>query len=253
MRILHIDCTSGMSGDMMLAGFVNMGMPMKYIQQELDKLGVSGEFQLSCHDVLYQDKHASNFAVRLRDPKAMELHPYQAKQRSYGDILEIISRSKLDRNIKELSLKIFAIKAEAEAYVHDVPLHEVQFHEPGAVDSIVDIVGTAIGFHYFRIERTISTKVPTGHGTVLCACGELKVPVPAVRKILETSTIQSYRSDTKQELLTPTGAAILAGIVNEFNKKPVQTKILGQGFSVGERATGRPPLCLTLTDDSRLE
>lgn len=246
MKILYIDCASGMSGDMMLAAFVNMGMPITHIENEISKLGIGKEFRFWVENRDYQGKSVTDIDVALYDDSVMKMHPYSGKYRNYKDILQMIDESKLSTSVKSLSRKIFAIKAEAEAVVHDVPLEEVQFHEKGAVDSIVDIVGTAIGFDYFDVSEAVATEVPTGYGTVQCACGELPVPAPAVKQILIDTGLPHYRSDVKQELLTPTGAAILAGTAKRFENVVELNNIVKCGHGIGKRETGLPPLSLTL-------
>ena len=132
--------------------------------------------------------------------------------------------------------------------MHGVPLDDVQFHEIGAVDSIVDITGAAICFDYLQIGKVSATPVPTGYGTILCAVGELPVPPPAVREILDSENIPHYQSGVAMELLTPTGASILAGIVNEFidDMDLSECDIISVGRGTGKRDTGLAPLCLTL-------
>lgn len=250
MNVLYIDCASGMSGDMMLAAFVNMGMPVTYMQKELEKLGIGKAFRLSADSKTYCGKNVTDVDVCLEDESVMNIHPYSGNYRSYSDILQMIEKSTLSDTVKRLSQRIFGIKAEAEAVVHRVPLEEVKFHEAGAVDSIVDIVGAAIGFDYFGVEKAIATEVPTGYGKVLCACGELSVPAPAVKQILQNTGLPHYRSDIEQELLTPTGAAILAGVATRFGSGMSEKNVVGRGHGIGKRQTGLPPLSLILCDEA---
>ncbi len=241
----------------MLAAFVNMGMPIAYMQKEFEKLGISKEFQFSAKHNFYQGKKVTSLDVNLENEAVMQIHPYSGRYRNYRDILDLLEKSSLNDKVKDLSRKIFAIKATAEASVHGVPLEKVQFHEAGAVDSIVDIVGATLGIDYFGIETITSTEVPTGYGSVLCACGELPVPAPAVKQILKETKLPHYRSDIKQELLTPTGAAILAGITSCFTKQKLSVSaaalkqnFLQAGYGIGKRITGLPPLCLLLCNDA---
>lgn len=257
MRTLFIDCASGMSGDMMLAAFVDMGLPVAYMQREFEKLGISKEFQFSVKRNFYQGKKVTSLDVNLENEDIIQIHPYSGRYRNYQDILDLLEKSNLSDKVKALSRKILSIKAEAEASVHGVPLAEVQFHEAGAVDSIVDIVGATLGIDYFGIKTIISTEVPTGYGSVLCACGELPVPAPAVKQILKSTKLPHYRSDIKQELLTPTGAAILAGVTSYFTKQEVSISVaalkqnfLQAGYGIGKRITGLPPLCLFLSNET---
>lgn len=161
----------------------------------------------------------------------------------------MINNSALSNNVKVLSRRIFDIKAKAEAKVHEVPIDKVQFHEAGAVDSIVDIVGTAICCDYMDADEVASKHVPTGYGEVKCACGTLPVPAPAVKQILEDAEIPHYRSEIPQEVLTPTGASILAGIADSFGWDDIQGNVLKRGYGCGKRDTGLPPLELILCEE----
>lgn len=156
---------------------------------------------------------------------------------------------------KAVARRIFDIKAEAESEAHGVPVDEVQFHEVGAVDSIVDIVGAAICSDHLGVDKVCATSVPTGYGTITCAVGELPVPAPATQAIIKNTGLPNYRSDIEQELLTPTGAAILAGIVDEFIDETViddmysgskEGEDILTGRGTGKRDTGLSPLCLLL-------
>ncbi|MBQ6401606.1 MAG: LarC family nickel insertion protein [Firmicutes bacterium] len=246
MNTLYINCGSGASGDMMLAAFIDLGMPVGVLTDELAGLGLN-EFDLHAQKrVISKDLTASDVEVILHDPEAAWVHPYSGKYRNYEEIKSIIDHSKITSTAKDLSRRIFDVKATAEASVHGVSADQVQFHEAGAVDSIVDIVGTAICLDYFHVERVISTPVPTGFGTVLCACGELPVPPPAVKAILDTYKLPHYRSDVEQELLTPTGASILAAMVDEFADPLEVPGGCRTGYGVGKRHTGLPPLALSL-------
>ncbi len=251
MRTLYIDCSSGMCGDMMLGAFVDMGMPISYVQEQLAQLGIENEVSLSSRKKERQGRYGTDVDVKLKDSTVMHIHPYSIKARNYADIQEMMRGSGLSSRIQSLSSKIFAVKASAEAKVHNVPPERVQFHEIGAIDSIVDVVGAAICLDYFDIGEIVSTEVPTGYGTVRCACGELPVPAPAVKQILSDTNLPHYRSDVKQELLTPTGAAILAGVVDKFGLPEKCNNILMQGEGFGKRKTGLPPLKLTLCDDEK--
>ena len=130
-----------------------------------------------------------------------------------------------------------------------MPIDKVQFHEAGAVDSIVDIVGTAICCDYMDADEVASKHVPTGYGEVKCACGTLPVPAPAVKQILEDAEIPHYRSEIPQEVLTPTGASILAGIADSFGWDDIQGNVLKRGYGCGKRDTGLPPLELILCEE----
>jgi len=245
MITLYINGKSGVSGDMMLAAFISLGVPQNYLTTELKKLGLN-EFRLEINEKVYRNRKVTDVNVIILNKRNLWKHPYSGKYRNYGEIKEIIESSQLSETSKHLSRKIFDIKALAESKVHGVEINQVQFHEVGAVDSIVDIVGSSICYSYLNIDKTIAEHVPTGYGTIKCRCGILPVPAPAVIEILKTNDIPSYKSNVEKELLTPTGAAILAGIVDEY--------VLGfdcclfekEGYGVGKRDTGLEPLELKI-------
>ena len=247
MRKLYIDCRSGISGDMMLGAFLNLGVPAVYLKQKLAGLHLR-EFQLQVKERQIGKTKATDVDVILSDPGNYTKDPYSGKYRNYDEIKEMLKSSDLTSQEKCLSRHIFDIKARAEAKVHHIPMGKVQFHEAGAVDSIVDIVGTAVCCRYMKTDLVISRHVPTGFGHVKCACGILPVPAPAVQQILEDTGIPYYRSDISQEVLTPTGASIIAGITDRFGWENIEGNIIRRGFGAGKRDTGLPPLELILCE-----
>ena len=247
MKKLYINCQSGVSGDMMLGAMLNLGVPEEYLTENLSHLKLD-EFQLAVKRKETGGVVATDVDVVLNQPSDLTTAPYSGNYRNYGQIKKIIAGSNLSNNAKALSRRIFDIKAKAEATVHRVSEDEVQFHEAGAVDSIVDIVGIAICCDYLDAGEIIAKEVPTGFGTVQCACGELPVPAPAVRQILSDEQIPHYRSDIHQEVLTPTGASILAGLTDTFGWDEIREDILSRGYGTGKRDTGLAPLELILVE-----
>ena len=248
MKRLYINCGSGLSGDMMLGAFINMGVPADYVREKLARLHLD-EFELSIREKTTSEKSATDVDVILKDKENLQKAPYSGPYRNYRQIVDLINKSTLSNNVKVLSRRIFDIKAKAEAKVHQVSVESVQFHEAGAVDSIVDIVGTAICCDYLKADEVAAKQVPTGYGKVKCACGILPVPAPAVKQILEDADIPHYRSDIPQEVLTPTGASILAGVTDIFGWDHIQGDILKRGYGCGKRDTGLPPLELILCEE----
>lgn len=241
-NVLVLDCRSGMSGDMFLSTMVDLGVPQEYLERRLALLGLEG-YQLKFQTVSRCGIRATSIDVVLADPQAVHTDPYSGNYRNYRQIREMIDSSSLDEEEKRIAQKIFLIKTGAESVVHAVPPEEVKFHEAGAVDSIVDIVGAAICLAYLKPTRVVSNFPPTGYGEVHCACGTLSVPVPAVREIIRQTGLPHYRSDIPQEILTPTGAAILAGIVDEFIESiPGDVPEQSAGRGTGTRDTGLPPM-----------
>ena len=252
MKTLYIDCRSGASGDMTLGAMLSLGVPLQILEENLASLGLN-EFELAVNKTEYNGSPVTDVHVVLYDTEHAWTHPYSGKYRNYGEIKELIERSDLSDHAKELSRKIFDIKAIAESEAHGVPVDEVQFHEVGAVDSIVDVVGAAICIDYIGADQVVSTHVPTGFGTVECNWGTLPVPAPAVQAILRNTSLPHYRSDIEMELLTPTGAAILAGIVDQFEEDEAfdslwnRSKAVNRiGLGSGKRDTGLPPMRIIL-------
>lgn len=241
-NVLYLYCGSGMSGDMFLSTMVDLGVPQEYLRSRLALLGLDG-YQLEFQTVERCGIRAMSVNVILADREAAKTDPYSGDYRNYGQIREMIDSSSLNEEEKRIAQKIFLIKTGAESVAHGVPPEEVKFHEAGAVDSIVDIVGAAICLAYLKPTRIVSDFPPTGYGEVNCACGVLTVPVPAVREIIRQTGLPHYRSDIPQEVLTPTGAAILAGIVDEFVESiPGDVPIQSAGHGTGTRDTGLPPM-----------
>jgi uncharacterized protein (TIGR00299 family) protein len=201
MRILCFDCFSGISGDMTLAALLDLGLPQEKLRGELAKLGL-GNFSLE----IFRGSRKGIAALGLE----VKVGPREEHHRHFSDIRKMIETSILGPSVKEKSLAIFQRLAEAEAKVHGQRLEEVHFHEVGAVDSIVDIVGTAIGIDHFAPERIVSSELPMGRGFVRCQHGRLPVPAPATLEILKGYPIQNV--DVEGELVTPTGAAIVAAL-----------------------------------------
>jgi len=253
MKTLYIDCLSGASGDMMLGAMLSLGVPLRSLEEGLASLGLN-EFELSVRETEYNGSAATDVDVVLHNKEHAWIHPYSGKYRNYGEIKEMIGRSGITDRAKNLSRRIFDIKAAAESEAHGVPVDEVQFHEVGAVDSIVDVVGTAICLDQIGADTVVSRHVPTGYGTVECACGTLPVPAPAVAAIIRNTGLPHYRSDIRQELLTPTGAAIISGITDTFLDDTSFEKALENagscrsGRGTGKRDTGLPPMRLIVTE-----
>jgi uncharacterized protein (TIGR00299 family) protein len=201
MRILYFDCFSGVSGDMTLAALLDLGLPEEKLRRELAKLGLAN-FSLE----IFRGSRKSISALGLN----VKVGPQEEHHRHFSDIRKMIEESALDPRVREKSLAIFQRLAEAEARVHGQRVEEVHFHEVGAVDSMVDIVGTAIGIDHFAPERIVSSVLPMGRGFVQCQHGRLPVPAPATLEILKGHPIKNV--DVEGELVTPTGAAILAAL-----------------------------------------
>ena len=227
-KILYYDASSGISGDMNLAALVGLGVDFSYLCSELEKLNLSGEFRLEQKNVVKNGIAATKIDVVL-----LKSQPHA---RSYADIKQILASSNLSEICKKKAVAIFHVIAQAEAKVHKVSIDEVHFHEVGAVDSIVDVVGAAICFEYllenFGISRVVSSKIELGGGVVKCDHGYLNVPAPAVCEILKDVPVSLGRANF--EMTTPTGAAILKACADEFVGE-INFKIEKVAYGAGEK------------------
>lgn len=228
MPILYLDATAGISGDMTVATLLDLGVPLTYLNNELSKLGLPDDaFRLSEEQVQRGGITGRQFIVHL--PHTHEHHDHgHHHHRHYADIREMIAVSELTDRAKELAQRIFLRLAEAEAKAHQVAVDQVQFHEVGAVDSIVDIVGAAIGLDWLKVDRVCCSAVPLGGGFVETAHGRLPVPAPATAELLKGLTV--HANCGTGERVTPTGAAILAALAEPGVGMPEMTiKNIGHG------------------------
>lgn len=211
MNILYFDCQAGISGDMTVGALLDLGVPLEHLLSELEKLLLPpGSYSLSTRRTERQQVAALKFDVAVHDNHT---------HRHYAEIDAMIAVSGLTDAVKETARKTFRRLAEAEAKVHGVPLDDVHFHEVGALDSIVDIVGTAICLDYLAVDELYASSLPLGSGFVDTAHGRLSVPAPATADLLIGMPLHGECGPG--ERVTPTGAAILAALANGFGKRPV--------------------------------
>lgn len=211
MKIAYFDCSSGASGDMMLGALLDAGLDLQHLKRELAQMRLS-HYDLSVEKVAKHEIWASQAVV------AVDAHHHHEHHRTFQDIKGIIAESGLQRAVKRRSIAIFQRLAEAEAEVHDTTVNGVHFHEVGAVDAIVDIVGSVIGLEALGIEKVTCSPLHVGSGTVKCAHGILPVPAPATARLIKD--VPCYATEVVGELLTPTGAAILTTISAGFGPMP---------------------------------
>jgi uncharacterized protein (TIGR00299 family) protein len=209
-RVAHFDCFSGASGDMVLGALVDAGVPVEAIRAGLDSLGVP--ITLTVERVQRGGIAATHVKI---------IAPTEHKHRHLKDIETIIDRGRLTDTQRELAKRMFRRLAEAEAEVHGVAIEKVHFHEVGALDSIADFVGSAIGLDLLGVERFTCRSVPTGSGTIECEHGRMPVPAPATARLLLGVPLAT--SIVSTELTTPTGAAILTSVVTEWTDSPEMT------------------------------
>jgi uncharacterized protein (TIGR00299 family) protein len=220
MKLAYFDCFSGISGDMTLGALVDAGCAVEHLRAELSGLQVPG-WELTAEKVWKNGMAATHVRVKTED---------QSKHRSLSAILEILEKSKLAPRVREWAGAIFRRLGEAEARVHDVPVEKIHFHEVGAVDAIVDIVGACIGFHALGIERFACSALNVGGGTVKMAHGVLPVPAPATANLLQGRP--TYSNGVQKELVTPTGAAIVATLCDTFGPQPAMS-VSAIGYGAG--------------------
>jgi len=233
MRILYYDCFAGISGDMNLGAMVDLGVDFEYLKNELAKLPVHGYDIKAEKDIR---RGITGTRVHVIIDKQHD-HEHEHTHNSFGEIARMINSSKLDESVKSLSIGIFRQVAEAESKVHNKSLDEVHFHEVGAVDSIIDIVGAAICLYHLAPDAVYCSTVELGGGMVHCMHGTYPVPAPATAEIMRNIPVRTGTVD--YEATTPTGAAILAACVNEFTDKAV-FKIIRTGYGIGTKDSTIP-------------
>ena len=234
MKILFYDCFSGISGDMNLGAMIDLGVDKAFLISELSKLNLMGW-------ELYAEKDQRH-GIGGTKVTIKQTH-HEHTHRHLSDIEKIISESSLDKKTKDLSMKIFMKVAIAEASVHDIPVKEVHFHEVGAIDSIIDIVGAAICFNSLNPDAVFVSTLELGSGFVNCDHGTLPVPAPATVEIIKG--IPSKTGGVNFEATTPTGAAIIATLGTHFNPgTPVRIDKIGYG--VGHKENPAVPNLLRI-------
>lgn len=232
-RLLYFDCFSGLSGDMTLGALLDLGLDPEALWQGLGKLDLPG-YTASAEQV---QKHSLmgtkvRFSISKNQP-----------WRTYRDIVRLIAQAPLPARVQELSLAMFRLLAEVEAKVHHLPLEEVHFHEVGAMDSILDLVGAALGIHLLGVTQVFASPLPLGRGTITAAHGILPNPAPATALLLEGVPV--YGTDMPVELVTPTGAAILRGLAAQFTPPPLFT-VEKVGYGAGDLDLPNQPNLLRL-------
>ncbi|MFL0249822.1 nickel pincer cofactor biosynthesis protein LarC [Clostridium neuense] len=237
MKILYYDCFCGISGDMNLAALIDLGVPKKYLTEELSKLNLNSEYEIRIERSMKLGITGTRVDVTLKNnmhghSHEEHIHSHEHHHRNLKDVEDIINSSNLSDEVKKLSLDIFMKVAEAEAKVHGKMIDEVHFHEVGAIDSIVDIVGAAICIDYLKVDKIIASPVQVGGGFVKCAHGIMPVPAPATAEILKN--IPMNTGIVQFETTTPTGAAILAANAEEFTKN-IDFEVKKIGYGIGHR------------------
>ena len=240
MRIAYFDCFSGISGDMILGALIDAGLDIEELKSELKKLKLTG-YDISTKRTEKKGISGTKFEVIV-----LEKH----QERHLSDIFEIIEHSSLDRKIKNKAKDVFSALAKVEAEIHNQPVEKVHFHEVGAIDALIDIVGVMIGMQRLNIEQVVASKLHVGTGFVQCAHGTLPVPAPATLKLL--SNVPIYSTGIENELVTPTGAAIITTLCENFGDIP-SMKVEKIGYGAGSRDLPIPNMLRVLIGDSKIE
>lgn len=258
---LYLQCFAGLSGDMFLATLLGLGLPEVHLRRELQKLGIEDEYTLTIssaekqginglrvdvettntdQSAAHQHSHGDHHHHGHSHEHSRE-HSHGVKQRDFNAIKALIEQSTLSVNVKDRALEIFQEVARAEAKIHNQDIEAVHFHEVGATDSVVDIVGAAIGLEYLAgnlaIKQVKCSPIELGSGFVRCAHGEYPVPAPATAEILRDTPVTMGR--VKGEATTPTGAAILKVCVSEFTES-LAAKVQETVYGIGHRDTNVP-------------
>jgi len=229
MVVAYFDCFSGIAGDMILGALIDAGFKVSVLEKELKKLDLTG-YRIKTQTVSYNHIAGTDINIEIK-----EVHSH----RSLSDIKNLIKNSELDEQIKKQSISIFQRLGEAESKVHDIPIEEVHFHEVGAVDAIIDIVGSVIGIKNLGIKEVYCSPLPMGKGFVKCSHGILPIPAPATVELAKGKPV--YSDERKQELVTPTGAAIITTVADQFGNMPLM-KIDKIGYGSGKTRSDYPNL-----------
>jgi uncharacterized protein (TIGR00299 family) protein len=233
MKTLYFDCFAGASGDMILGGLVGLGVNPAELTAALRGLGTSG-WQLRCGTV-----DRSGIGAKRVEVITEETHAH----RHLSGILRIIDTAELSPSVKARAGQIFTRLAEAEARVHQIPIEKIHFHEVGALDAIVDIVGACVGFEMLGIERFLCSPLHVGSGFVEMAHGKFPVPPPAVTELLSGAPV--YATEIVGELVTPTGAAIISTVSESYGPIPAMT-ISATSYGAGGRTYPKFPNVIRL-------
>lgn len=232
MKIAYLQCPTGIAGDMCLGALVDLGVPLEYLTIQLKELLNTDEYRLSVEKITHQGQSATKVNVELRQEKS-------TPARHLDTITRLIQEGNLPPKVREWSLGVFEKLAIAEGLVHGVPPEKVHFHEVGATDAIIDIVGTCLGLDWLGIEKLYCSPLPVGGGNVKAAHGILPIPAPAVIKLWESRQVPVYSNGIQQELVTPTGAAIVVTLAQAFGEIP-SMNVIQVGLGAGTKQLPLP-------------
>ena len=229
MSTVYFDCYSGISGDMILGSLIDLGLSVSYLKKELKKLNISG-YEINVKKVEKNQIVGTDIDIVVKE---------RQDHRMLSDVYDLIENSQLNEKIKEMSKKIFQKLAEVESKIHNIEIDNVYFHEVGAIDSIIDIVGSVIGIKKLQINNIFCSYLPLGVGFVTCSHGMIPLPAPATVELLKGVPV--YSTNIKHELVTPTGAAIITTLAQHFGEMPLM-KINKVGYGAGKTEMEHPNL-----------
>jgi pyridinium-3,5-bisthiocarboxylic acid mononucleotide nickel chelatase len=268
-KVAYFECPTGIAGDMCLAALIDAGVPIDYLLRKLQLLGISDEYRFTTSIVKHHGQAATHVNVELlaeqhehphlhghrhehphdhghqhehsghehQPPAINKEQHYHSPQRNLPVISELIDRANLPSRVTQWSKEVFRQLAIAEGLVHGIAPELVHFHEVGAVDAIIDIVGTCLGLDYLGIEEIYCSPLPTGGGTVKAAHGVMPVPVPAVLQLWQARSVPVYNNGIDLELVTPTGAALVVALAKQFGAVPaMQLQKIGLGAGTKQMA-----------------
>ncbi len=227
MRIAYFDCFSGISGDMLVGSLIDAGLDFEELENEIKKLGLES-VEIKADKIVKQNIASTRFSVLYEDQK---------HHRHLQDLNAMVDNASIDEDIKEKAKEVFLKIAVAEAKIHNMPLDKVHFHEIGAVDTIVDVVAALTGFRKLGIEKVFCSGLNVGSGFVTFSHGKFPVPAPATAEILKGVPV--YSTDSKGELVTPTGAAIITSLADGFGDMP-SVKVESIGYGAGSKDFEHP-------------
>ncbi len=227
MKTAYFDCYSGISGDMILGALIDIGLEEDYLKKELEKVKISG-YEIKVDNIIKNHINGTDVTVKIKGKQ---------KNRGYKEIQNLIENSSLKEDVKKLSKQIFSKLALAESKIHKIPIDKIHFHEVGAIDSIVDVVGAVIGIKKLKLTNIYSSPLPLGKGFTICSHGKIPIPAPATLEILKNTPV--YSADIPHEMVTPTGAAIITTFAKQFGSMPTM-KINKIGYGAGKTDMQHP-------------
>lgn len=255
MKYLYLDAFSGISGNMFIGAMLDLGLNLDDLKKELKKIKLDG-YELKAERKAQSAIYGTFFDVDLTNDMGTKDHGFDEHQleheeekhghhhhhhnvRHLSEIVELIKNSDLNDNVKTHAINIFNDIGKAESKAHNLPMSEVHFHEIGATDSLIDIIGSCIAIDLLGIDEVISSPISDGHGFINVAHGQMPVPVPAVANMLADGNVPIHqREDIHTELLTPTGLGVAKEFVKEFRPIDTQDNIKKVGYGFGSRETG---------------